>query len=40
MKANFFYFCSMMKKKTTIDIIGESEKTTSVFLGKTLIKVT
>lgn len=28
MKANFFYFCSMMKKKTTIDIIGESEKTT------------
>ena len=25
---NFYYFCSMMKKKTTIDIIGESERTT------------
>ena len=25
---NFYYLCSMMKKKTTIDIIGESERTT------------
>ena len=25
---NFYYFCSMIKKKTTIDVIGKSERAT------------